>query len=245
MTTEFSDNTTPSPAAANQSAMTTLLGMFVEPTKAFAAIKEKSMVWLPLALTLIGTAVLLMWYYQQVDIAWLQDKLLAGKDMEPAQRETAMKMMGRGTMQGIGLAGALLGIPILYALMAVYFTLVGKFADMQVTFGKWFAMVVWAGVPGLIAILLGFMQILLADHGQLAPNQLNPLSVNQIFFHLDMGARWAGVLDGINVTTLWSVVLMGIGVQTWGNKSRITGILIAAVPTIIILAISALAQGPK
>lgn len=243
MTTELSDNANPPSAGAGQSAFKTLAGMFYEPTRSFMAIKEKSMLALPLLLTIVGSAILLLWYYNQVDIAWLQDKMLAGKEMEPAQREAALKFMSRGMLQGMGLAGAVVGPPILYALMALYFLIVSKVADVQVSYGKWFAMTTWAGVPGLIGIVLGFIQILLAEHGQLAPNQLNPLSVNQLFVHLDMGAPWSAILDSLNVTTVWSIVLLAIGYQTWGNKSRVVSLLIAAAPAIVILGISMLFQG--
>ena len=243
MTTELSDNTNPASDTTGQSAFKTLAGMFYEPARSFAAIKQKSMLVLPLVLPIVGTAILLLWYYNQVDIAWLQDKLLAGKELEPAQREAALKFMTRSMMQNLGLAGAVLAPPIMYALMALYFLIVAKVVDVPVTFGKWFAMTAWAGVPGLISIVLGFVQILLADHGQLAPNQLNPLSVNQLFFHLEIGTPWSGVLDGINVTTIWSIVLLAIGFQSWTGKSRFSSFLIAAAPAIVILAISALFQG--
>ena len=37
-----------------QSPFTTLIQVFIEPSKAFAAIKERSMIWLPLLLVILG-----------------------------------------------------------------------------------------------------------------------------------------------------------------------------------------------
>ena len=242
MTTELSDNATAPSAEPRQSALTTLAGMFYEPTKSFMAIKQNSMLLLPLLLAIIGTVVLVFWYYSQVDMAWLQDKMLAGQELEPAQREAALKFMTRSTMQGTGAAAGALIPLVLYALMALYFLIVSKVMDVSVTYGKWFAMATWAGVPGLIGIVLGFVQILLAEHGQLAPNQLNPLTINQLLFHLDMGTPWSALLDSISVTTLWSIVLLAIGFQAWSNRSRSVSLAIAAAPAIVVWVGMALVQ---
>lgn len=226
------------PAAT--SPLSTLFGMFIEPGKSFSAIQKKSMVLLPLVLVSVGTALLLFWYYQQVDFAWLQEKLMVGKEMDPAQREAAMKFMTKSMLVSISLAGALIGPLIVYAITALYYLIVAKVADIPIGYGKWFAFVAWSTVPNLIGLLLGVLQILLANQGHLAPNQLNPLSLNQLFFHLEMNAPWASLLDAINATSIWSLVLMVIGFQAWTNKPRITSIAIVIAPSLVIFGVMAL-----
>ena len=68
------------------SAFGNLTAMFLEPSRAFAAIEKRSMVWLPLVLTALCTATLLMWYFQSVDFAWLLDRMTATIP-DPAARE--------------------------------------------------------------------------------------------------------------------------------------------------------------
>jgi hypothetical protein len=47
-------------------ALTTLTA----PRTAFLELRERPSFWLPLTLTLVGTAAVLFWYYSIVDIAW-------------------------------------------------------------------------------------------------------------------------------------------------------------------------------
>jgi hypothetical protein len=235
MNTETPTETTESTAAIPGSPLATLLGMFFEPGKSFAAIEKKSMVLLPLLLTMVGGVALIFWYYQQVDFAWLQDKILAGKDMEPAQRDAALKFMTKSMMTNMSLLGVLIGPPIMYAITALYYLIVAKITDIPVSYGKWFAFVTWSSVPNLLAFLLGVVQILLASQGHLAYNQLNPLSLDQLFFHVEMSSPWATLLDSISATSIWSLVLMVVGFQAWSKKPRLTSIAIVLAPSIVIL----------
>ncbi len=233
--------TTPTPdSAPHISPFSTLIGIFLEPSKSFAAIEKKSMVWLPLVLSMLGGAALLFFYYQQVDFAWLQDKLLAGKDMEPAQREAALKFMTKNMLIGMSMIGALIGPPIVYAITALYYIIVAKVADIPTGYGKWFTLAAWASVPNLLGLVLGFIQIALSDHGRLAPNQLNPLTLNQLFFHIDLNLPWASLLDSINVCSVWTIVLLVIGFQSWSKKSRVASIAIVLTPIVLILGVMAL-----
>ena len=235
MTTETSVPATSAPTSG--SAFSTLLAIFTEPAKAFAAVEKRSMIWLPLILMVVGMVGMLFFYYQSVDMSWLQDKMFAGKDMDPAQLEAAKKMVSKNMLLTTSAIGGAIGPLIMYAIVATYFTIVSKITNVPINFGKWFAFATWSSVPGLLAIPLGLLQIVLAQQGQLAPNQLNPLSLNQLFFHLDMNAHWATLLDTINVTTLWTMFVTVVGFETWTKKSRATSIAVVVTPYIVVFAI--------
>jgi hypothetical protein len=145
--------------------------------------------------------------------------------------------MSKNMLVTMSAIGGALGPLVMYGLVATYFTIVSKITNIQISFGKWFAFAAWAAVPGLLLIPLGALQIVLAQQGQLAPNQLNPLSLNQLFFHIDMSARWATLLDSISLTTLWTLFVSVIGFQTWTKKSRASSIAIVAAPYLVIFGI--------
>jgi hypothetical protein len=218
----------------------TLLSMFVEPGKAYATVKNKSMTLLPLLVVTFGTAILLFWYYQQVDFAWLQDKILIGKEMDPAQREAALKMMTKGMMTNMSVIGALLATPIIVAISALYFLIVAKVTDIDISYGKWFAFVSWSLAPNIVLILLGFIQVALSSHGQLSPSQLNPLSLNQLFFHLELNAPWATLLDSISATSIWSMGLLVIGFRLWSEKTLAKSIALVVAPYAVLYGVMAI-----
>ncbi len=216
-------------APAPASAFSTLISMFMEPSRAFATIEKRSMVWLPLLLTVLCTTIIIMWYFQSVDFAWLQDRMTAAIP-DPAAREKVKGFMTKSMLQTSSAAGALLGIPAIYCLMALYFLLVAKIKKLDFGFTKWFSFIAWASVPGLLLLPLGAMQILMAHNGQLGLDQLNPVTLNQLFFHIEMGHPWASLLDSINITSIWSAVLTVVGFQVWSKLSRTSSIIIVAIP---------------
>lgn len=215
------------------SPLNTFVAMFAEPGRAFAAVQQRSMVWLPLALIMLGSGALFFWYFQVVDFAWLQDRMVAA--MPDAQgREAAKQFMTKNAMQVSTLGGTLISFPLIFSVTAVYFLIVAKVRNLDLGFTKWFSFVSWASLPTLLILPLGAMQILLTSNGQLGLDQLNPVSLNQLFFHIEMGKPWASLLESINITSLWSAVLMVVGFQVWSKASRTTSILVVALPYAVI-----------
>lgn len=225
--------TTNNTTEVHPSAFGTLTAMFMEPSRAFSAVEKRSMVWLPLILTLFFTTIILVWYFQSVDFSWLQDRMTASIP-DPNVREKAKGFMTKSMLQTSSLAGALIGIPIVYALMALYFLFVAKIKKLEFGFTKWFSFVTWASVPGLLMLPLGAMQIIMASNGQLGLDQLNPVTLNQLFFHIEMGHPWASLLESINIHSIWSAVLMVVGFQAWSKLSRTTSVIVVALPYVVI-----------
>ena len=223
-------------ADTSPSAFATLISAFSEPSKAFDAVVQRSMVWLPL-LSIIGASLLLIvWYYQTVDIGWLQDRLTATVT-DPVAREGAKGFMKRSTLTSIGAVGVLVAVPAMFAITALYFSIVAKIKKLEFGFGKWFAFVVWASVPTLLTLPLGGLQILLANNGQLEPGQLNPVSLNSLIFHIGTGLRWASLMDSISLITLWTMLLTVIGYQRWSKASRASSIAVVVIPYALIYGI--------
>lgn len=80
--------------------------------------------------------------------AWLADQTIAAKPgMSEQEREAARAVLTPGLMRWSGIGGALLGIPLAFALYALYYLLAAKF--IGIGYGKWFALAVWASLPRL------------------------------------------------------------------------------------------------
>ena len=217
------------------SSFSTLLQIFTEPGPAMERVRERSMVWLPLLLLTLGTAAIQAWYYQVVDFAWLQDLMLsANTEMDAAQREAARGFMSRNVLMGSAVVGTLVAIPLILAISAVYYLLAAKVIGNELGFGKWFAFVTWTSVPTLLMLPAMAVQLLMHGDGQLAPDALTPLSLNQLFFHLPMEHRWAGLLNALNLLTLWATVVAVIGYRRWTGKSTGTSVFIVLLPQLLV-----------
>lgn len=211
-----------------------LIAMFYEPTKAFGMLTPRRHAWLPLVLAMVCSAILLVWYFNAVDFAWLSDQMNASiKDA--AAREQASQMMTKGMMQGFALGGTLVGIPLITMLIGVYFMVVAKSMTKEFGFGDGFSLAAWSLVPGLLVLPLGAIQLLMSSNAQLSSSDLNPLSLNSLVFQYPMTHSLAGPMDMINVTSLWGVFLMIVGFQVWAKVSRATAMKVVLIPYVTIL----------
>lgn len=222
--------------ANTMSPLSTLIAIFIEPGKAMQAVREKSMLWLPLLLLVLGTAAVQVWYYQVVDIGWLQDHILSasGANADPQAMEAAKSFMSRNILMGGAVVGTLLALPIILLITAVYYLLAAKVIGNDITFGKWFAFSTWCTVPTLLLIPVGIAKILTSSNGQLPPEALNPLSLNQLLLHLPASDAWAGLANAISLPSLWSVVVAIIGYKVWTSKSTLTSAIVVLLPLVLI-----------
>lgn len=189
--------------------------------------------WLPLVLSLLSSSILMLWYFNIVDIAWLIEQMNASI-ADAAKREQASKVMSKGMLQGFALAGTWIGIPVMTALLGVYFMVVAKFMHKDFTFGSGFALAAWSSIPNLLLFPLGAMTILLSSNGQISFSELNPVSINQLFFQYGTGHPLAGPLDLLSVTSIWGIALMVIGFRTWANVSRATALKVVLIPYVTV-----------
>lgn len=223
-------NTTPtSPFGA-------LITMFYEPTKTFAALEPRKAAWLPTVLLMLSTSALMLWYFSVVDFAWLMEQMFATiKNAE--EREKAMSMMTLQMMKFSTLASAVIGLPIMLALTGVYFMIAGKVMSKEFSFGSGFSLAAWGSVPSLLTLPLGAMQMLLASNGQLSFSDLNPTSLNTLFFQYELNHPLAGLLDSVSVSSVWTAILLVIGFQVWAKVARATAIKVVLIPYVTIYGI--------
>jgi len=219
----------PSTAVSPFSALITI---FYEPGKTFAGLENRRAPWLPLIAIIASLCGLFFWFYAIVDFPWLQDKLLAGMPAE--NRDMAKGGMSKTLLQVSTLVGIIIGMPLMAAIQALYLMIVAKVGNHAFSFGKGFALVLWAGMPAILLLPLGALQIMLASNGQLDMSQMNPVSLNQLFFQFPMGHKFASLLDQLSIPTFWSLALTVIGYQTWAKVSRATAVKVVLIPFIVI-----------
>jgi len=204
-----------------------------EPTTTFKRINSHPTGWFPLLTVIISSCALLLWYYSVVDLPWLVDQMLdtVGSTDE---REKSAEFLTREMMVVSSLGSALIGYPAILCLLAVYLVTASKAVSNGISFGKGFALVAWANIPNFLLSLLGVMQLLLASSGKIGLSELNPVSLNQLFFQFDMEHPLAVLTDSISLITFWSIFLLIIGFEVWAEVKRSTAISIVLTPYIIV-----------
>lgn len=222
-------------APATTSPFSALFGIFLEPAATFRRLASRPAAWLPVLAICAANVALFLWYFLGfVDYTWFQEHMLAAI-ADPAVREQQAGMgMSRETMAYLTAGGGVFAVLAMYAAIALYLLIVGKFTNRELSFGKGFALSAWSSLPNVLVLVLGGMQMLLHSNGQLGMEALNPTSLNQLFFHYEPSHPLAGLLDSLSILFVWNLALQVIGYQAWTGASRGSALRVILIPTVLI-----------
>ena len=194
----------------------------VSPSRGFAELKENPRNALPLWLLLIGGVVVIQWYFNIVDFDWVRDQLgavFAARGVRGAAGVQAASFVSRGVLKWSTSITSLLGTILVLALEALYLLLIGMAARIRYSYGQWFAFVCWSATPLIIGLIPQMLMLAFGHVSQVDLNALQPLSLNEIFFHvgpLDSGYRLFTSLTALTVVQVWLSI---VGLRVWSGRS--------------------------
>jgi hypothetical protein len=216
------------------SAMHVLTQIFYDPAPAFKQILIKTRTWLPLLLSIVGPVIMLFWYFQTVDFAWLSERMLAAApDLTSEQREMMQKSFSATLITWGTMVSICIMVPLTLAITGVYYLLAAKFVGSEIGFAKWFGFAAWISLPRLIVLPLMAVQIL-SSKGQVAMEDLSMTTLNFLVLHLDPSHPWAGLANSVDLTSLWTIVLSVVGLRVWTGRSLASCIVISLLPWLLI-----------
>lgn len=218
---------------ASASTTSAFFTMLYEPGATFQRLRARPRGWLPMLLLMASSAALLLWYFAVVDFNWLLDQMLAVMKTA-AEREQAAKVISKTFLQISSLVSTVVFFPVFFVIMGTYLMIASKALSGGLSFGQGFALAAWAAIPAILLLPLGALQILLTSSGQLGFSELNPVSLNQLLFHYTMANPRASLMDALSLTSVWSIVLMVIGFETWARVKRSTAILVVLIPHVLV-----------
>ncbi len=220
-----------------------LINIITAPKLAFPAIKEKPSILFPLGLMLAVAIGSMLYFYATVDFAWMIEQMVnaqtVGKsDAERDAMHKAMSSMSSTVMGGSSVAGLVIGISIIYSILAAYLMLVNKLLDSEnLGFKAWFSFICWCSIPAIFSSLASLINVMLASNGQITLEAINPFSFNNLFLHLVPSDRLFGPLNAWDPMMLWSMGLMIFGFNQWTGKSIAKSAAIVLAPNVIIYGI--------
>ena len=231
-------------STANLSSVSILTDIITAPSRAFAALKERPTVWLPLVILIVAYSAVSVAYTSSVDIAWMLDQQLQqAPNMTDAQRDQAVKAALRisPTVYGVIAAPtAAIFIPLLFALTSLYYSAVSFVTGDGVKYKQWFALTSWCFVPVVFGLLAALVHVLAGDARFMRQEELNPFSFGNLL-SIDMAGvtRAQRALFSLDPTLIWSVVLAIIGYQSFTKRSLPFSAAVVLGPIVLIVAIIA------
>jgi hypothetical protein len=203
---------------------------FTAPSKTFNDIRRSTSWWLPFVLSIVfGYA---FFATVQAKVGWEQvtensikqsPKRAEQMDKLPAdQRATQMKIAATVT-QGIFAAIPIIALIVNAVIAGVLLATINFGFAGKATFWEVFAVSWYAGLPGLIKVILGIASLLAG----LAPESFNSqnFSGTNIGYYLppDSPKALLSLATSFDVITLWSLALSGIGLAIVAKTKRSSG----------------------
>ncbi len=222
--------------------MTHLMDIYLQPSKVFAELKTKPTFLLPLLLTAVVTATMMLLYSINVDPEWFVDHTVAagGSEMSASELAQAKEMMpGARTMGYFGVVGALLGTAVMAALYALYFMLAGKITGATTSFKHGLSLTGWAGMPLLLGAVVALIGVFTMTP-QTAMEALMLTNVDPLLVQLPTDNRWSTLAKNFSLLNLWAVFLTALGWRVWGRTSWTQAIVVAVLPSLVIYGAMAL-----
>ena len=231
-------------STANLSSAAILTDIITAPARAFAAIKERPTVWLPLTIVILVYCAVSVAYTSSVDLAWLIDlQLQQAQNLTDAQREEAVKAALRISPAVYGVIGAVsaaIFIPIVFALTSLYYSGVSFVTGDGVKYKQWFALASWCAIPIVFGLLAALVHVLAGDARFMRQEELNPFSFGNLL-GVDMTnvARSQRTVLSLDPTLIWSVVLSILGYQAFSKRSLPFSAAVVLAPIVLIVVIIA------
>jgi hypothetical protein len=215
------------------------------PSLAYAELRQRPRIWFPLLLLTLGSALMFWLYYRSVDVEWLKDTMFGNnadfQAMPEEARAIALKAMTRNTLMISSIAGSMLGLPLVMLIPALYFLIVSKINRLGIQFSHWYSFSFWSSLPLALGYLAGIVMVLMSDNNaQMTPDALEPLSLNQLYFHRAAGQPGQALFASISAFSIWSTVLTIIGLKVWTQRTWNFCCVVALLPSVLIYGIWAL-----
>jgi hypothetical protein len=218
-----------------------LINIVAAPQSAFDSLKEKRSALFPLLLLVLITGLTQFLYFTNVDPDFLIDQLIeqmSGLPIPEAELREGLEQSSPADGRIQSAISAAIFVPIMMALYAAYMSMTSKFTGDEIGFKRWFSLVAWTSVPVVFSALAGILVVLMSSDGMIALTDLKPFSLNNLIFHTTGSFR--SLLSALDITQIWSAVLMILGYKNWTGKSGIGSGIVVLLPYILIYGIWAL-----
>jgi hypothetical protein len=203
---------------------------FTAPSKTFTDIKRNASWWLPLVLTVIfsyaffaAITTKVTWSQVAENSVRLSPRQSEQMDkLTPEQRATQMKIVA-GFTEGIMAATPVVAILVTAVMAGILLATMNFGFGGKATFWQAFAVVWFAGLPGLLKLLLGTIAIFAG----LDPENfnMNNFAGTNIGYYLpqDTAKPLLALATALDLTTIWTLVLCSIGISIVAGTKRSSG----------------------
>lgn len=212
--------------------MQRVIYIFTAPSKTFNDIKAGHRSWwMPFLITILFSYLFFAAVYTKIGMRQVSENTIhlnakqeaRFADMNPAQRETAMKITTYVT-EGIFLASPVLALAFVALFSLVLWGTINFGFGGRATYGGIFVSWMYAGLPGILTAILSIV-VIFAGTAPESFNLNNPAPTNIAAFlnPLETNKALYALLKSLDVITIWSLALLSIGTAIAAGVKRGSG----------------------
>ncbi len=232
----MSDVQSPPAEAASLNQLQRVTNTFLAPSKTFADIKRGNRSWwLPFILLALFSYIFFAAVSQKVGLQQVTENQLRMNPRVQAQMAQATPEQRARTenisiavTKGIFLAGPLVGIIIALVVALVLLGTINFVFGGRAKFGQVFAVSYYAWLPTIVKWLLGIAVL----YAGMAPESFNiknfaPTNAGAFLDPVSTNHALYALATSIDIVTIWTLLLMGIGLATVAGVKRSSGYIAA------------------
>lgn len=209
------------------------------PRRFFAELAETPRFALPMWLMLLTTLGLTVWFYSIANTEWLIDQSLSSNPrsagMTEEQRIAAARFMTRGMLMSISIGSIFVVLFVIRLLEALWYRISGALTGHRRSYRQWFAFAWWTSTPALLNFIPAAILLLLAPPNPTDVGLLQPLSLNELFFHLKMNQPGYNVAANVSILMVLSLGLTVFGLKCWSQRSWLYSAVVGlCVPIVLV-----------
>ena len=225
----------PTPQSAPLSEGARIANTFVAPSKTFTDLRRSASWWGPWLLISIFSLLFIYAMGRQVGFEQISRNQVAHSSRAeqfeklPADQQAKQIQLSSKIIRYFAYGSPLMILFYFLISTLVLWTTFKIAAGAETTFGQAYAIVMYASLPGIVGAILGFVS-LFAGVDPEGFDVNNPVGTN-LAYYLDpasTGKFVHGMASALDVITIWTIVLLGIGFASTSKVKRSTAIPIVA-----------------
>ena len=224
----------PAPETAPLSQGARIINAFIAPSKTFTDLRRSASWWAPWILLAVFVIVNVYAMGKQIGFEQISKNQVAHSSRaDQFEKLPADQQAKQLSISSKIIAGFSYGSPVLLLLYCLIATLplwlTFKLMGGETTFGQAYAITMYSWLPGIIGAILGTISLFAGVNPE-GFDASNPVGTN-LAYYLDpdtTGKFVRGMASSLDVLSIWTVVLVGIGYACTSKVKRPTAIIVVA-----------------
>lgn len=225
--------------------MVKLVDIFLQPSKVFAAERERPTFMVPWLVLVALTVAFTLTYFFRVDPSWYADHMFdASRGSMSAKQMAQAKAMMPGThaMGMIGAVGTVITLALAFAVTGLYFWLASKVTGRSFGFRHGLSLAAWSAMPAALGTLVGLVGALTMSP-QTGIESLMLTHVDPLLVSIPVGQPGRRLAQAVDLLSLWTLFLGALGWRVFTRASWVQAVIVALLPIAVLYGIVALLPG--